>query len=226
VNKAPTDIEMSVRVIIADDHRIVREGLLSLLEKEPNMEVVGQANNGRATVELARELKPEVIVMDITMPQLNGIEATRQILADVPSVRVIALSMHRDKRFVAGVLAAGATGYLLKDCALEELVQAIRVVTANQTYLSPDIAGIVVQGYMSHLPEAEHSMLFILTAREREVLQLLAEGKTAKEIASALTVSVKTVETHRHRAMNKLDIHTVAELTKYAVREGLTSVEG
>lgn len=217
---------MSVRVILADDHRIVREGLHSLLEKEPDMEVVGQADNGQVAVELARELKPEVIVMDITMPRLNGIEATRQILAGDPSVRVLALSMHRDKRFVARVLAAGATGYLLKDCALEELIRAIRVVIADQTYLSPGMAGIVVQGYMSYLPEAEHSILFVLTAREREVLQLLAEGKTAKEIASALTVSIKTVETHRHRTMNKLNIHTVAELTKYAVREGLTSVEG
>jgi len=217
---------VSVKVILADDHRIVREGLYSLLAKEPDMEVVGQADNGRATVEMARDLKPDVIVMDITMPQLNGIEATRQVLAGDSGVRVLALSMHSDKRFVAGVLGAGATGYLLKDCALEELVRAIRVVIANQTYLSPGIAGIMVQGYMSHLPEAEHSILFILTAREREVLQLLAEGKTTKEIASALTVSVKTVETHRHRTMNKLDIHTVAELTKYAVREGLTSVEG
>lgn len=217
---------MSVRLIIADDHRIVREGLHSLLEKEPDMEVVGESDNGRATVEMARDLKPDVIVMDITMPELNGIEATRQVLADDSGVRVLALSMHSDKRFVAGVLAAGATGYLLKDCALEELVRAIRAAVANQTYLSPGIAGIVVEGYMRRLPESDHSMLSALTAREREVLQLLAEGKTVKEIASALTVSVKTIETHRHRTMNKLDIHTVAELTKYAVREGLTSVEG
>ena len=216
---------MSVKVILADDHRIVREGLHSLLEKEPDMEVVGEADNGRATVEMARDLKPDVIVMDITMPELNGIEATRQVLAGAPGVRVLALSMHSDKRFVAGVLGAGATGYLLKDCALEELVRAIRVVVADQTYLSPGIAGIVVKGYMRYLPEAENSMLSALTAREREVLQLLAEGKTVKEIGYTLHLSVKTVETHRQQIMKKLDIRTVAELTKYAIREGLTSLE-
>ncbi len=216
---------MSVKVILADDHRIVREGLHSLLEKEPDMEVVGEADNGRATVEMARDLKPDVIVMDITMPELNGIEATRQVLAGAPGVRVLALSMHSDKRFVAGVLGAGATGYLLKDCALEELVRAIRVVVADQTYLSPGIAGIVVKGYMRYLPEAENSMLSALTAREREVLQLLAEGKTVKEIGYTLHLSVKTVETHRQQIMKKLDIRTVAELTKYAICEGLTSLE-
>ncbi len=225
VRKASKDTKVSVKVILADDHRIVRQGLHSLLEKEPDMEVVGEADNGRATVEMARDLKPDVIVMDITMPELNGIEATRQVLADNSGVRVLALSMHSDKRFVAGVLGAGATGYLLKDCALEELVRAIRVVIADQTYLSPGIAGIVVEGYMRHLPEAENSMLSALTAREREVLQLLAEGKTVKEIGYTLHLSVKTVETHRQQTIKKLDIRTVAELTKYAIREGLTSLE-
>jgi len=225
VMKASKDTEVSVKVILADDHRIVRQGLHSLLEKELDMEVVGEADNGRATVEMARDLKPDVIVMDITMPELNGIEATRQVLADDSAVRVLALSMHSDKRFVSGVLGAGATGYLLKDCVLEELVRAIRVVVADQTYLSPGIAGIVVEGYMRYLPEAENSILSALTAREREVLQLLAEGKTVKEIGYTLHLSVKTVETHRQQITKKLDIRTLAELTKYAIREGLTSLE-
>lgn len=216
---------MSIMVILADDHRIVRHGLRALLEKEPNMEVVGEADNGQVAVKLARELKPDVIVMDITMPDLNGIEATRQILATNPEVKVLALSIHSDRHFVRRMLGAGASGYLLKDCASEELVKAIRAAVTNQTYLSPGIAGIVVEGYTRQLPEADDSMLSSLTAREREVLQLIAEGKTVNDIARALSLSVKTIETHRQRIMKKLDIHTVAELTKYAVREGLTSIE-
>jgi len=216
---------VSVRVILADDHRIMREGLRALLEKESNMEVVAEADNGRAAVELARELKPDVIVMDLTMPELNGIEATRQILASDPGVKVLALSMHSDKRFVTGVLSAGASGYLLKDCALEELVRAIRAVVADQTYLSPGIAGIVVDDYMHRLPPTDDCTLSALTAREREVLQLIAEGRALKEIASNLNLSVKTIETHRQQIMKRLDIHSIAELTKCAIREGLTSLE-
>lgn len=216
---------MSVRVILADDHRIMRQGLRALLESEHDIEVVDEADNGRRTVQLAREMRPDVIVMDLTMPDLNGIEATRQIVADDPGIKVLALSMHSDKRFVAGVLGAGASGYLLKDCALEELVRAIRVVVAGQVYLSPGIAGVMVEGYVREATADELPMFSALTPREREVLQLIAEGKTTKEIASVLTVSVKTVETHRQQIMNKLDIHSVAELTKYAIREGLTSLE-
>lgn len=216
---------MSVRVILADDHRIMRQGLRALLESEHDIEVVNEADNGRRTVQLAREMRPDVIVMDLTMPDLNGIEATRQIVADDPGIKVLALSMHSDKRFVAGVLGAGASGYLLKDCALEELVRAIRVVVAGQVYLSPGIAGVMVEGYVREATADELPMFSALTPREREVLQLIAEGKTTKEIASVLTVSVKTVETHRQQIMNKLDIHSVAELTKYAIREGLTSLE-
>ena len=216
---------MSVKVILADDHRIMREGLRSLLEREDGIEVVGEAGDGRTTVELARRLQPDVVVMDISMPDLNGVEATRQISSEYPGIRVLALSMHSDKRFVAGVLGAGASGYLLKDCALDELVRAIRVVVAGQIYLSPGIAGTVVQGYMSRLQKMEAPAFASLTPREREVLQLIAEGKTMKEIAGMLTVSVKTAETHRQQIMKKLDIRSVAELTKYAVREGLTSLE-
>ncbi len=217
---------MSIRVILADDHMIMRQGVRAMLEKEPDMEVVAEADNGRTAVELTRKLQPDVIVMDLTMPDLNGVEATRQVVAEYPGVKVLALSMHSDKRYVAGVLGAGASGYLLKDCALEELVRAIHAVVANQTYLSPGIAGIVVEGYIAHLPATESALMSNLTAREREVLQLIAEGKTIKEIASTLHVSVKTVETHRQQIMNKLDIYSVAELTKYAIREGLTALEG
>ena len=216
---------MSVRVLLADDHRIVREGLRALLEKEPDMEVVAEADNGRTAVELAREVKPDVILMDLTMPQLNGIEATRKVLAGDKGIKVLALSMHSDKRFVIGVLGAGASGYLLKDCALEELIRAIRTVVADQTYLSPGIAGVVVEDYIQHLPSTDSSTMSALTAREREVLQLIAEGRALKEIAFTLNLSVKTIETHRKQIMKRLGIHSEAELTKYAIREGLTSLE-
>ena len=216
---------MSVKILLADDHRIMRSGLRSLLDKEPDMEVVAEAENGRMTVELARKLSPDVVLMDITMPDLNGIEASRQILAQVPDVKVVALSMHSDEQFVAEMLDAGASGYLLKDCAFEELCLAIRAVVANQHYLSPGVASIVVKDYRRELLRTEPSIAPVLTAREREVLQLVAEGKSSKKIASLLYVSVKTVEAHRHQIMQKLNIYTVAELTKYAIRKGITSLE-
>jgi DNA-binding NarL/FixJ family response regulator len=216
---------MSIRVLLSDDHRIVREGLRTLLEKEPDIDVVAEAEDGRSTVEFARKLRPQVVVMDITMPGLNGIEATRQIINEVPGVKVLALSIHSDQRFVVGMLRAGATGYLIKDCASEELVSAIRSMLHNQTYLSPRIADIVRRECLRQGPKADTSVFSILTAREREVLQLIAEGKTTKCIASCLEVSVKTIETHRQHIMAKLNLYSLAELTKYAIREGLTSLE-
>lgn len=211
---------MSIRVIIADDHRIMREGIRMLLNGEPDITVIAEAENGRRAVDLALELTPEVIVMDITMPDLNGIEATRQILDNMPDTRIIALSMHSDRRFITGVIGAGAMGYLLKDCAFEELAQAIRTVASNQMYLSPRIAGIVVKDYMKNLKP--QPTIQSLTDREREVLQLIAEGNTVTEISSKMHLSKKTIESHRNNVMNKLNIHNVAELTKYAIREGLT----
>lgn len=215
---------MGVRVIIADDHQIVRDGLRTLLEKQPEFDVVAETENGRATVYLAKKLLPDVIVMDIAMPDLNGIEATRQIVMEQPGTKIIALSMHSDKRFVSEMLKAGASAYLLKDCAFEELVTAIRTVMNNKVYLSPGIAGVVIENYLRQAPKAESSVFSILSDREREVLQLMAEGRTTKEIATHLNVSIKTVETHRMNIMTKLDIHSIAELTKYAIREGLTSL--
>ena len=216
---------MKTRILLADDHRIMREGLKSLLNDEPDMEVIAEAENGRRAVELVEELEPTVVVMDIGMPELNGIESTRRIVLDHPTTKVVALSMHSDRRFMAEILKAGASGYLLKDSAYEELAGAIRTVIANKMYLSPRIADVVVEDYVRNMPRNEPSAFAALTPREREVLQLLAEGKATKQAAMCLRVSVKTVETHRRQIMTKLDIHSVAELTKYAIREGLTSVE-
>jgi DNA-binding NarL/FixJ family response regulator len=216
---------MSIKIILADDHKIVRDGLRALLEQHSGMEVIAEAADGRKVLKLVRDLKPDVIVMDITMPDLNGIEATRQITSDFPDVKVVALSVHSDKRFVIGMLQAGAAGYLLKDCAFEELANAIRAVVEEHTYLSPEISDIVIKDYVYQSLSGERMVTSSLTAREREVLQLMAEGNDTKQIALSLNVSVKTVETHRQHIMGKLNTRSVAELTKYAIREGLTSLE-
>jgi DNA-binding NarL/FixJ family response regulator len=216
---------MSVKIILADDHRIMREGLRALLEKEAGIEVIAEADNGRTTVELSRELNPDVVVIDIGMPDLNGIDATRQIVSEAPAVKVIALSMHSDRKFVREMLSAGASGYLLKDSAFEELGTALATVINNQTYLSPKIADTVVKDYLGKVEPKESKVSPALTKREREVLQLIAEGKTTKDIASQLYVSIKTIETHRKQIMDKVGLNSVAELTKYAIREGLTSLE-
>jgi DNA-binding NarL/FixJ family response regulator len=214
-----------IKVVLADDHQIVRHGLRSLLSAEPDIEVAGEADNGRAAVRMVQELLPQVVIMDISMPDLNGIEATRQILSDTAGVKVIALSMHSDSLFVLNMFQAGASGYLLKDCALEELVKAVRTVMNRKIYLSPGISDIVIKDFVLGWSSTESSAYSILTVREREVLQLMAEGKTTNQIAESLCVSIKTVEAHRKQMMNKLDIHNVAELTKYAIRQGLTSLE-
>jgi DNA-binding NarL/FixJ family response regulator len=215
---------MAIKVLIADDHQIVRQGLCTLLEKEPDLEVVAEAEGGRRTVRLARDMRPDMIIMHVAMPDLNGIEAARQIISEMPKMKVIALSMYADRRFVANMLKAGASGYLLKDCASEELVRAIRVVLANKTYLSQGVTDIVVKDYVQGPQDTEASAFSLLTNREREVLQLMAEGKATNQIAECLHVIVKTVETHRKQLMQKLKIHSIAELTKYAIREGLTTL--
>ncbi len=217
---------MAIKILIADDHKIVRDGLRSLLENKKEFVVVAEAENGQIAVELAKEHVPDCIIMDITMPVLNGIEATRQILAKLPDIKIIALSVHDDKRFVLETLKAGASGYLLKDCAFEELIMAINDVLADKTYLSSKITNIVVDELVGKDADKQKkaSAFNVLSPREREVLQLLAEGKNTKEIAHILNVSPKTVETHRKKIMEKLGLNSVAELTKYAIREGLTDL--
>ena len=216
---------MDIRIVIADDHQIVRQGLRVLLEKEPDMEVVGEAEDGQTTVSLTKKLHPHVVLMDIKMPDLNGIEATRQILSELPDVKIIALSMYPDQRFVMNMLKSGARGYLLKDSAFEELAQAIRLVMANKTYLCPLVTEVVVKDLVTLNPSSSQTALVVLTSREREVLRLLAEGKRTSQIAQLLDISVKTVDTHRQQIIHKLGIRSLAELTKYAIREGLTSLE-
>jgi len=215
---------MSLRLLVADDHQIMREGLRSMLAKQPDMEVVGEAGDGRTTVQLTREISPDVVIMDVAMPYLDGIDATRQINAELPDTKIIALSMHADRPFVYEMLRAGAVAYLLKDSAFDELIHAIREVMDDRIYLSPSIAGTVIDDFVQQLAKDTPSAKTILTPRELEVLQLLAEGKSAKEAAFQLRLSVKTIETHRRQIMKKLDLPSMAALIKYAVREGLTSL--
>lgn len=215
---------MTTKILLADDHGIIRQGLRSLLSKQSDMEVVAEAEDGRKAINLVREFKPDIVIMDITMPNLNGVEATRQIKTEFAEIKIIALSIHSNRRFVADMLKVGASAYILKDCLFDELVQAIRVVIGGGTYLSPTITGVVVDDYIN-LTKGVNSQPMVLNDREREVLQLLAEGKSTKKIAIEVHVSVKTIEANRRHIMEKLDIHSVAELTKYAVREGLTSLE-
>jgi DNA-binding NarL/FixJ family response regulator len=216
---------MSIRILLVDDHKILRDGLRSLLQTHADFEIIGEAQDGRAAVEMAERLSPNVVVMDIGMPDLNGVEATRQIIERVPAVRVIALSAYADRRLIAETLKAGASGYLLKDSAFEELAEAIRTAAAKRVYLSPKIAAELVDDYVRMSRDPGPTVFESLSPREREVLQLIAEGHSTKECARILKVSVKTVETHRRQVMNKLELFSVAELTRYAIREGLVSLE-
>ena len=215
---------MSIKVLLADDHKIVSDCLKTLIDKQPDKKVVGEAENGRMVVALAQKLNPNIVIMDISMPDLNGIEATRQIIAKCPGVRIITLSMNSDRRYVTGMLNAGASGYLTKSCSFEELISAVRTVAANKTYLSPDISDIVIKESLSRSSTDKSSASSTLTMRECEVLQLLAEGKTVKQIAAKLCLGIKTIYTHREQIMEKLNIQSMADLTKYALREGMTSL--
>lgn len=216
---------MSVEIVLADDHKLMREGLNSLLSQQAGIVVVGQANNGREAVQLAERHKPDVVVMDVSMPDLNGIDATRQIVSRTPDTKVIALSMHSDRQFVAEMFRAGAKGYLLKDSAFEELATAITKVARDETYIAPKLSGFNIEDYARKEEQSEVLLKPKLSDREREVLQMMAEGKGTKEIAADLHLSVKTVETHRQHVMDKLELYSVAELTKFAIREGLTTLD-
>jgi DNA-binding NarL/FixJ family response regulator len=214
---------MASQILIADDHQLLREGLKSLLE-DRGFEVTGEAEDGRSAVRLVKQLKPDAVIIDISMPGLNGIEAARQIHQDSPAVKVIVLSMRADSQAVLAALAAGASAYLLKEAAFEEVVIALRVALRGQTYLSPAIAHVVVQNSVEYWSTNPGYMRHGISGREREILQLVAEGRSSKEMAASLFVSVKTIETHRKQIMNKLNLHSIAELTKYAIREGVTSL--
>ncbi len=216
---------MSVRILLVDDHQMLRDGLRSILDLEDDLEVVGEAGNGYDALELARTLRPDVVVMDIGMKDLNGIDATRQIKADDPRAQVIALSTYADESYVLSMLQAGASGYVIKDAAVEEMRRAIRAVAEGHHYLSPQIAGSVVASHLRGPSPEGASVTPALAPRERQILQLLAEGHTSSEIARRLHIATTTVESHRRNIMKKLDLHSVAELTKYAIREGLTSLE-
>jgi len=206
-----------IRILLADDHAVVRQGFKMILGAQPDMEIVGEAGNGREALELASSLKPDLVVMDVAMPELNGIEATRRMAEAAPHTRVLALSMHKDSVYVREILRAGARGYLLKDSVAADLVSAVRAVAGGEGYISPAVSNAVLDDYRRHVTNP----IDMLTSREREVLQMLAEGKTNKEIATVLNLSVYTVDAHRGRIMEKLNLHSINELVRFAVRNGL-----
>jgi DNA-binding NarL/FixJ family response regulator len=214
---------MKIRILLVDDHAVFREGLRSLLEKHDDMEVVGEADTGRAAVDMVCKLSPNVVILDIAMPELNGIDAAQQIRARAPETRIIALSMHSENIFVTGMLRAGVMGYILKASAFEEVIQATRAVMSNTYYVSQKIADTIVGGYAQLLNQSAPKQNTALSPREREVLQLLAEGHSTKEIADRLHVSTNTIDVHRTHIMDKLGVRSLASLVKYAIREGMTS---
>ncbi len=206
-----------IRILLADDHAVVRQGFKMILAAQPDMEIVGEAGNGREAVDLAGQLQPDVIVMDVAMPELNGIEATRRVADLSPRSRVLALSMHKDSVYVREILRAGARGYLLKDSISSDLLAAVRAVARGEGYLSPGVSDAVLNDYRRHVTDP----VDLLTSREREVLQMIAEGKTNKDIATILNLSVYTVDAHRGRIMEKLNLHSATDLVRFAVRAGM-----
>ena len=216
---------MTIRVLLVDDHELMRQGLRAILDREEHVNVVGEAASGRAALELARTLSPDIVVMDVAMQDLNGIEATRQIRAACPGVKVVALSSHSDSRYVSAILDAGACGYVLKANAYDDLRRALDAARQGKSYLCPDVTQAVVGASLRGTGGPVESARASLSPREREVLQLLAEGLTSPQIGKRLFVATTTVETHRRNVMRKLGIHSVADLTKYAIREGLTPLE-
>ena len=216
---------MKIKILLADDHKILRNGMRSMIEKEPDLEVVGEAENGITAVQMACDLNPDVVIMDIAMPGINGVDATREILSKAPEIKVLALSTYSEKQFIFTMLKAGALGYLVKDCAFEELVSAVRSVAENKIYIAPKVLNIVVKEYLNHESQELPKDDVQITPRERDVLRLITKGKNTKEVASELYVSAKTIETHRQNIISKLGIHNVAELTLYAVQSGLITLD-
>ena len=219
-----TDEQQPIRVLLADDHRLVRAGIRSLLEELPNVEVVAEAGDGRETLEMVRQYNPNIAMIDVAMKGLNGLDVANRMSRDFPHVKVLILSMHTNEEYVIKALKGGASGYLIKDAATEELSLALKAVSKGETYLSPVISKGVIDNLIA-LSEGKSSTGDVLTPRQREILQLIAEGKSTKEIAALLNVSVKTVETHRTQLMNRLDIHDIAGLVRYAVRTGLVTAD-
>jgi DNA-binding NarL/FixJ family response regulator len=216
---------MSITILLVDDHKMFRDGLRNLISREMGLEPIGEAKDGDEAIVMALKYSPDVMVMDLSMPGLNGLEATRKILEIRPQTKIIVLSMHSDRRFVVETLKVGAKGYVLKDSDFTELVQAIHAVVNDRIYLSQKISDLVIKDFVKSAKIEEPSAYSMLSAREREVLQQLAEGKGTKVIADHLNVSIKTIETYRKNLMDKLDLHSIAALTKYAIREGITPLE-
>jgi DNA-binding NarL/FixJ family response regulator len=216
---------MKTRIVLADDHKMFRDGLRLLISEQKNMEIVGEAGNGREAVQISRKVSPDVVIVDVAMPELNGIEATRQLIELPCKPKVIGLSAYADRRYVSQMLKAGASGYVLKDNTFEDLIQAINTVVKGHPYLSSPVTGALITEFKQTTKESNGTVFSILSARELEVLQKIAEGFSTKEMAYALGISAKTIETHRRQLMEKLNLHTVADLTKYAVKEGLTDLD-
>lgn len=216
---------MTIRVLLADDHIMVRQGLKALLDAEPDIQVVGEASDGWETIQQAETLRPDVILMDLTMPRLNGLEATRRLEKSLPEIKILALTMHTNEEYVREVLRAGAAGYILKEAAVSELVQAVRVVAKGESYLCPAASKVLVEDLVRGRQWTGDTLFDTLTPREREVLQLIGEGYTNSEIARRLSISVKTVETHRAQLRRKLNIHDRAGLIRYAIRKGIASTD-
>ena len=214
---------MGITIVLVDDHQIIRDGLRALLEKNEGFEVIGEAGDGRQALELIDRVTPDVCIMDVTMPGLNGVDATYRLISDHPDLKIIGLSMHSDPQMVSNMLDAGAAGYVPKDSAFEEIASAVRAVVGGEYYLSEGLTSLVLKHYKNQRDQTADGHP-VLTSREREVLQLIAEGRKTTQIADELEVSVKTIESHRKNIMRKLDVHSVAQLTKYALRHGLTSL--
>jgi DNA-binding NarL/FixJ family response regulator len=213
-----------VRILLADDHTILRDGIRALLEDEPDMLVIGEAEDGRTAVKMACQLKPDLVLMDIAMPLLNGLEATRQIKRECPQVNVLILTMHENEEYIRQVLASGAMGYILKDAAARELLEAIHAVQRGEAVLSPAITRLVIENYLRWGDLQKEDNPHGLTPREREVLQLIAEGYSTRQIAEILSISVKTVQAHRTNLMSKLDLHDRADLIKYAIQRKIIDI--